>query len=64
VDLNAKLNWKQVVGIILLLYFFGRFLEQIEHFVLTHPAVGVAILAVLIIGWWVYHKKRRKPVHV
>ena len=59
-DINQKLDWKQIVIAIFVLYAFSYFFKPIQFYVLSHPIVGVLILVVLIGGWFMYSKSKRK----
>jgi len=60
-DVNTKLDWKQVIGAVIALYLFGQFFTPIQMYVLKHPLVGIAILAALLVGWWGYRRFKKKP---
>ncbi len=57
-DSHQSLNWKQVLIAVVALYAFGTFFTPIQYFVLTHPLVGLLILAGLIGSWFLYRKTR------
>jgi len=59
-DINQKLDWKQVVLAVFVLWAFGKFFTPIQFFVLTHPFVGVLILAGLVGSWFLYRKSKQK----
>jgi len=58
-DIHQSLNWKQVVIAVVALYAFGKGFTPIQVFVLTHPVVGLLILAGLIGSWFLYRQARR-----
>lgn len=58
-DIHQSLNWKQIVIAVVALYAFGKGFTPIQVFVLTHPVIGLLILAGLIGSWFLYRKARR-----
>ncbi len=61
-EMNSKLNWKQVVGVIVALFLFQMFFEPIQRYVLTHPTAGVGILVAIGICWFGYSRLKRRAV--
>lgn len=61
-DIHQRLTWKQVVLAVVVLYAFGTGFTPIQYFVMTHPVVGLLILAGLIGGWFLYRKTRRSEL--
>ena len=59
-DVNAKLNGKQILIALVVIMGFGYFFEPVQIYILRHPWVGLVLLAAIISGWWFYRKSSRQ----
>lgn len=57
-DSHRSLSGKQVLLAVVALCAFGWLLTPVQVFVLTHPLVGLLILAALMGGRFVYRRTR------
>ena len=57
-DLNAKLSGKQIIIALIVIFGFGLVMGPTQEVVLSHPLIGIALLAGIALIWWLMLKHR------
>jgi hypothetical protein len=59
-DVNQNLNGKQIVIALIVLFGFGIVMSPAQKIVLAHPLIGVVLLAVIALIWWLVRRSSKK----